>query len=189
MTETRKIKQEIKTQMSQRKYERDAENRVIVNMTVKDDADFLSVFSENSTPVISSEVAGFIEEATHSILPKQQLTLRIHSSCIDNQEKDLYKEAIKEHYLERYILNKRELKRNAAIALLLTFVGIMILAVSIFLGDQIDSAVWGEVIDIVAWVLLWEAVDIIAFKNRELRVKRRRYLSYLSMKIEFYPEM
>ena len=33
--------------------ERDSENRVVINMNVNDDTDFLSVFSHNSDPIIS----------------------------------------------------------------------------------------------------------------------------------------
>ncbi len=40
-------------------------------------------------------------------------------------------------------------------------------------------------IDIIAWVLLWEAVDIGVFETRSLRLKRRRFLAYLAMKVEY----
>ncbi len=61
MKQNKEIKREVKKQSSERKYKRDADGRVIINMTVKDDTDFLSVFSTGDTPVISSEVAEFLE--------------------------------------------------------------------------------------------------------------------------------
>ncbi|MGN1399547.1 MAG: hypothetical protein ACI4WG_06095 [Erysipelotrichaceae bacterium] len=164
---------------------RDEENRIIINMNVKDDSDFLSVFSQSDTPVISTEVAEFIENSTNSIPPKEQLTLRIHSSCIDDSEKILYQKGIKQYYSEKRIANGRELKRNNIIVALLMAAGIFVLAFALLLEYKIGSLVWGEFIDIVAWVFLWEAVDISAFGNRGLRLKNARYLSYLSMKIEY----
>ncbi len=47
--------------------QRDEQGRIIINMTVKDDSEFLSRFSERSTPVISSEVAEFLENSTQGI--------------------------------------------------------------------------------------------------------------------------
>lgn len=167
------------------RYLRDSDNRIIININVKDDADFLSVFSQNEIPVISSEVAEFIENSTDSILPKEQLTLRIHSDCIDETEKELYKEGIREYYIEKSIANSRELKRNNIITVLLTIAGILALALQLFLEYKTDNMLWTEVIDIVAWVFLWEAVDISAFGNRSLRIKNKRYQSYLTMKIEY----
>ena len=110
-----------------RRFQRDDENRVIINMTVKDDSNFLSVFSQSDTPVINTEVAEFIENSTNSVLPKEQLTLRIHSDCIDDTEKAIYREAIKEYYREKRIADSRELNRNNIIALLLTVAGVAVL--------------------------------------------------------------
>lgn len=187
MKQNKEIKREAKRQSSERKYKRDADGRVIINMTVKDDTDFLSVFSIGDTPVISSEVAEFLESSTHSVLPKEQLALRIHSNCIDDNEKEEYRQAIKEYYTELYIANKRELKRNTMIALLLTLAGVVALVAAFLIEHQTANPIWTEVVDIIAWVFLWEAVDISAFKNRGLRLKRFRYLAFMSMKIEYCP--
>ena len=187
MKQSKEIKCKAKAQSSQRKYMRDADGRVTINMTVKDDTDFLSVFSVGDTPVISSEVAEFLESSTHSIMPKEQLTLKIHSACIDDNEKEEYRRAIKEYYTERYITNNRELKRNAVIVLLLALAGVITLALAFFIEHQTANLFWTEVVDIIAWVFLWEAVDISAFKNRGLRLKRFRCLAFMALNIEYYP--
>ncbi|MCD7834244.1 MAG: hypothetical protein LUH00_09715 [Lachnospiraceae bacterium] len=51
----------------------------VIHMTVKDDSDFLSVYSVTDTPVISSEVAQFLEHSIqdlirpdHSCFPQSQ---------------------------------------------------------------------------------------------------------------------
>lgn len=182
----RKMKKSVDKQLSDRKYKRDEGNRLIVNMTVKDDSNFLSVFSVSDTPVISMDVAEFIENSTQLIPAGELLTLRIHSNCVDEREQIIYEKAIKEYYAEKYLANERELKKNNRLSLLLVLVGIMVLAVAIFLEYMANSVIWSEVIDIVAWVFLWEAVDIRAFCNRSLKSKRLRYLAYMSMKVEYH---
>lgn len=168
-----------------REYKRDDENRVIINMTVKDDSDFLSPFSQSDTPVISPAVAEFIENSCELISSKELLFLNIHSNCIDDDEKKQYVKAIREYYSEKSVVNAKELKRNNVIVFLLTIAGILVLSLAIALQYLTDYQVWSEVIDIVAWVLLWEAVDISAFENRSLRNKYRRYQAFLNMKIVF----
>ena len=73
------------------------------------------------------------------------------------------------------------MKRNTFISILLAIVGILILSLS-FLTDSI---MWAEIIDIIAWVFLWEAVDINMFKNKSLRIKQIRYLSFVEMKVDY----
>ncbi|MBE6693828.1 MAG: hypothetical protein E7589_03590 [Ruminococcaceae bacterium] len=168
---------------SARRCEYDAEGRAVISMTVKDDSDFLSVYSQRETPFISSDVAEFIENSSHSLRPGQSLTLRIHSDCIDDGERQDYREGIQEYYSEKYIAAKRELRFNLFAVIMLALAGIATLV----LAFGVDNHIWSEVIDIAAWVFLWEAVDIGVFKLREINLNRRRYLSYISMKVEYLP--
>lgn len=165
---------------------RDKEGRVIIDMTIKNDDDFLSVYSEKQTPVISSSVAEFLETATHSVAPKEQLTLRIKSDCVDKAEREIYPKAIKEYYTEKYVANEKELIRLKVISFVLAVMGILTLAVAIFIAERFGAPLWSEVIDIVAWVFLWEAVDVLAFRSRSQRLLRWRNLAFIDMKVEFY---
>ena len=182
--EYRELKKSIDKELAKRKHERDEDGRVIINMTVNDDSNFLSPFSENRISVISTDVADFIENNTHSLPPNEKLTLRIHSNCIDENEKKIYNDAIKEYYTEKYLANEKEAKRNFFIAFMLLLAGIFVLAISFFLTD-LNVEIWSYVVDIVAWVLLWEAADISLLVNRTLSIQRKRYLAYLSMNIAY----
>lgn len=168
-----------------KQYERDTENRVIINMRINNNEDFLSDFSSSNTPVIDTSVAEFIENSCRAILPKEQLSLKIECENIDDNTKEKYVSAIKEYYIERFHENERELKFLNLVFLTLTILGILILSLSIFINYRYDSLIWSEVIDIVAWVFIWEAVDIRFFKMRQMNIQRKRYLSYINMKVMF----
>jgi len=164
---------------------RDEENRIIVDMTVNDDSAFLSPFSPEGTPVVNADVAEFIEDITDAVPKNESLTLRIHSDCIDDDEKQIYSVAIKEYYTEKYISLSRELKRNRALAAIFAIIGILVIAFNLILQYKFNAPIWTEVIDIVAWVFLWETVDISAFENRSLRLKMARYRAFVDMKIKY----
>ncbi len=164
-----------------KRYNRNKNGRVLIDMTVNDDTEFLTQFSRHNTPVISSEVADFLENSTQNVLPKDRLHLKIHSNCIDENKKTIYTNAIKDYYTDKVIATKRELRHNNVLAIVLALVGILILALSLIM----DGTLWPAVIDIVAWVFLWEAVDIVAFKQRDLRLCRYRYSRFTEMEIEY----
>lgn len=184
LKEYKNIKKEIDTELSARKYERDEENRIIISMTVTDDSNFLSPFSQNSIPVISTDVADFIENNTRALPPSEPLNLQIHSSCINGEKKSTYKKAIKEYYSEKYLANEKEIKKNYIIALALLLAGIFVMTVSIFLNEH-NVDIWSYVVDIAAWVLLWESIDISLLANRTLSLQRKKCISYLSMEINY----
>lgn len=164
------------------------DGRVILSMTVKNDEQFLSPYSSTSTPIISAEVAEFIEHAAEAALPDERLTLKVRSDCIDEREKNTYKNAIVEYYKQKYVANEREYKRNRFIVVMLAVLGVIFLAAEMVFTALIDSFVWSAVIDIVAWVFLWEAVDIGFFENRKLKLKKLRYLAFIDMKVEYSAE-
>ena len=156
-------------------------------MTVMDDTDFLSPFSVSKDPVISSDVAEFLENSADSIPPNEQLTLKIYGDCVDENERNIYGKAIKKYYSEKFDYNERELKKNKIIAWALGLVGIVALALIVVFETFLNS-IWAEVVDIFAWVMLWESVDVSVFKMREKRLNKLRYKAFINMKIEFYEE-
>lgn len=183
----KELKKNLDAERSDKKYERDGEGRVVVNMTVRDDSGFLSVYSQSDIPVIDGTVADFIENRTSAILPREPLTLRIFSDSVDENEIPVYQRAICSYYKEKYYSSEREYRRNVVAAVMLALAGILALSLMIFLEKRIESAIWFEVIDIVAWVFLWEAVDLYFLENRMLKYRRLRYLAFVDMKVEGYP--
>jgi len=181
----RKLRKEINQLKTTKLFQRDEKGRVLITMLVKDDSHFLSEFSKTETPIISDAVADFLEDSTHSLLPNEKYVLTIESNCIDETEKILYERAIKEYYTERYVVSERELKRNRIIAGALSLSGMAVLGVSILLDVYFNHLLWSEMINIVAWVLLWEAVDIIVFQSRSLKMKRLKYLAFISMELQY----
>lgn len=164
---------------------RDEEGRAIINMNVSDDSGFLSPFSTTEAPVISSDVADFIEKSTKHTLPDEKYTLRIKGKSIDSSERSLYETAIRSYYREEAASKKAEIKHNRTISLMVLIVGIIVLSVAFIIDYNIAKPIWSEVVDIVAWVLIWEAVYLELFENRKEKIKIRYYTAYTDMKIEF----
>lgn len=167
--------------------ERDEEGRAVISMTVLQDEDFLSAFSAGSLPVVSSEVAEFIDESAHAFLPKEPVRINIYSDCIDQEEERIYTEALKEYYARHYKKNRRDLKRNSLLSLIMTVVGLFALTISLLLTYLWENAVVSEATNIFAWVFLWEAVDLFFLERMVLKAERDRCLRFIEAKICFYP--
>ncbi len=154
----------------------------VIRMTVKDDSDFLSVYSVTDTPVISSVVEQFLEHSIQHMDHPGSLKLIIRSNCIDETEKVLYRKGIAGYYNDCASAARQEFFRNRKISGALALVGILTL---ISIGVLDLSAVWSEAVDIVAWVFLWEAVDIHVFRNHSLRRDLHRYEALAGMQVEY----
>ncbi|MBQ7365169.1 MAG: hypothetical protein IJW46_06195 [Clostridia bacterium] len=166
---------------------KDAAGRALLTMRVRDDTDFLSPFSQSNTPVIASDVADFLNSRIETVSPDSGIHLEIHSDCITEEEALLYHKGIKAYYTEQYHKTRRELRRNNRLALLLLILGVITLSVMIFVEALFENVIWTEVIDIAAWVFLWEAVYLYFLENRSLRIRCRQSLSLTQAEITFLP--
>lgn len=156
-----------------------------LQMTVHDDSDFLSPYSETDVPVISTEVAEFLDESAMAFHHSEKLVLEIKSDCIDDEEKKIYPKAIRNYYTLRQVACARDLKRNSFVSLIMTLIGVFSLA-GMFLLDHFGIRdIWVECIDIFAWVFLWEAVDQYFIERRVLKIKHKRNKAFMEMEVKF----
>ena len=163
----------------------DADGRTVIPMTVRDDSDFLSPFSEGAAPLISADVAEYLEEKTEDLPRRTELILQIRSSCIDPAEQEAYRLGVREFYLILYLSVRRELRRNLLLAFTLAAAGMLLLLATHLIDTHLGLPYWMELTDIVAWVFVWEAVDTLVFGSHDLRTQKLRCLSFMDMKIEF----
>ena len=179
------IKEVLEKTKKEQQFKYDEDNRLIINMEIQNDDNILDEFSRTDYPIISTQVAEYIEKVTTALKPIEKFTLRIHGDCIDDNEKMIYSKAIKNYYMDKYLVDNRKLKKDKKVSLILGINGVFILVLVIILEYLENSVLWMRVFDIVAWVFIWEAVDIIAFKCKELKINQLKYLNLIDMKIEF----
>ena len=70
---------------------------------------------------------------------------------------------IMKHYYETDLIhNKRTMKRNYILALIMFIIGVLVFSLMFILDHFFANSLglWKEVIDVVAWVFIWESVDI-----------------------------
>lgn len=183
------IKETMKKSKKEQQFDYDEENRMIINMEIKNVDKFLDEFSQHDYPIISTQIVDYIENVITAIKPSEKFTLRIYSDCIDENKKNIYSQAIKNYYISKYIVENRKIKSNKKLSFILGTIGICVLILVILLEYKGNSVLWMRVFDIVSWVFIWEAVDIIAFKCKESRDNQLRYLNLIDMKIEFNNEV
>ena len=158
----------------------------VINMTVLNDSEFLSPYSPTETPIISGEVAEFLENGAAKRMPKQKVSLNIHSDCIDDGEKTVYDKAIRNYFNLKLEGANQDLKRNLIVSVIFTVIGVVGLAAMLLFEHFFNNAIWVEVVDIFAWVFVWEAVDQFFIERRKLIRNRSKYQAFTEMQINYY---
>lgn len=180
------IKKIVQIRTKERGMERDEEGRIVYKIKIRDDDEFLSSYSKGDRCVISEDAAAFIERGLEPVPYNEQLSLKISSDVITDEEEKEYTKAIHDYYADRYESSRLEKHKLTVIAAVMAIVGVIALSVMIALEVAEYNAVFTEVIDIFAWVFMWEAVDVFFLQCTLLRFKQKRYLALSDANIEYY---
>ena len=156
-----------------------------INLTVYDDSSFLSPYSSDNEEIISDEVAGFLENSAKQIKPTRSLKINIKSKTIAENEKPVYLRAIKNYYENESAEIKRNLKFNLIATLILFAISVVVLLVLFLVVAKFNIQVLTEIVTIMAWVFLWEAVDLFFIRRPLLRRELHRCENLKNSEIVF----
>ena len=156
-----------------------------LNLNITDDSDFLSPYSPSEKPLVSSDIADFLENSARAFHPRAKINLTITGRCIDESEKSVYGDAIRNYFSLKLAETERDIKRKGLMSLIFAIVGVVALVFMIIYESFVNNAVWTECVDIFAWVFLWEAVDQFFIERSGLLLKRKRFENFVNMSIEF----
>ena len=146
----------------------------------------LSHFCEPGKPLISTELADFIENSANDFHPNEKLSLNIYSNCITDDEKVIYNQAIKNYFQLQLKDVIRSLKQKRIIAISFSIVGIIALAFMFICSNMGIKQIWIECINIFAWVFIWEAVDLLFIEQNSLLIRRKRLINFIEMSINYH---
>ena len=163
----------------------DESGRQLVKIHVSDDSNFLSPFSTDGLPMLSSETAEFLEHSIKHLRPDTPLHIDIEGQCIEAEERILYEKAIRIYYHAEFSETVRNIRKNTIQTVTMTFLAALTFALALILTNRAVQSVFLEMIDVVAWVFMWEAADIFFFQRSTLRMKRLRYFNLIQADISF----
>lgn len=154
--------------------EYDANGKEMIRLTVADDDAFLSPYALNGEAVISMEVSEVLDRAIKAMPLEGDVHIEITGDTIDDGERVEYAAAMKNSYRSRVLDIDRQLKRNSTAAIWMTVIAALILALYVTLELTNASYILQEIVDIVAWVFMWEAADIFFLERKLLKIEQVR---------------
>lgn len=177
----KKLNKEIKELSLKQKEERGN----VLEICVADDSAFLSPYSPDGAPLIGGETIDFIEHNVKNLALNEQIEVVIKSNCISESEKPVYENAIKNYYRAEFSEAVKGLRRNTVFTVCMTVIAALIFAFAIVLDKfGVDSVIL-NMIDVVAWVFMWEAADVFVFRRGELKLSRLKSYGLARAKIVF----
>ena len=150
-----------------------------IHISIDSTLQTLSPYTEDNKPIINSTFAEFLNNSVKDVSVKKDLTLEISSK---NCDVEILGNAIKNYYYNEFVEYQRKLHFNMFASIITLIIGVLFLGLSILQYIANWQLLVG-VIDILAWVFVWEGVDLFFFRRAELRYEQYRYMNFINAKI------
>lgn len=162
----------------------DDTDEIIINIKADADEQIFSSYNYDNKTSINSELASYLWDNAKLAKPYKKLKLQVF--CKENVEKTEVENAIKSHYRREYIEVKDELRKTNIFSLVCMILGVLSLGILLALHTIFDNYFLVSIIDIVAWVFIWEAVDAFFLQRTGLKHKCRILMRLYSAEIVIY---
>ncbi|MDE7070996.1 MAG: hypothetical protein K2O86_03370 [Clostridia bacterium] len=136
--------------------EKSSEDASVINVKINGKDQLFSTYSY-SEDKLNSEFSNYVFDKAKDAPIKEKIKIKIHSaSDIDASE---VQQSLKSHCKSAYKESKKEIKRILLVSTIMTILGILALTALILINHFTENIYITSIVEIAAWVFIWEAVD------------------------------
>lgn len=161
----------------------DGEERAIINVGAENYDDIFSPYCYKGGDTLSPTLVDYLQQKSNTIPLDYDLTIRFHVKNANEQKRKEIQAAVKENYRSDTLGIERKMHRTTMFSLWFVLFGIIFTIIYLFTVDFIPIAV-SYIIDIMAWIFLWEGVDAFFLDRRHMQIDRIKALRLGTAKIE-----
>lgn len=143
----------------------------IIPIQVESIDDFYNKF-DSSKNTLEPELASYIDKCAYNIPINYKLILKISCPNLTEEDKKEIERLIRIHYGLIVHDKNLDLQINEIDVLWLSVLGVIVLALTYFFGEQLQSFL-KEILLIAGWFAIWESVDKFVLGRRKIRIDKR----------------
>ena len=132
---------------------------------------------------LNPEFCDFIYEKAKRAPVNEDLSVKIYADQPVNA--DEVGKTLKNHYSNEYREARQDMKRVSTIALIMALFGVVTLTILVLLNYFWDNFYVSTIVEIAAWVFVWEAVDYFFLQRPQIKAKllliQRIYLAKIEV--------
>lgn len=164
------------------------DGKAIIEVGAKNYDSIISPYCVKNYLTLNSDFADYIETNTKQVPLKDDLQLDIYlDSEPTKTQKINITNALRVHFAEKIATQKAASKRNIFAALLLLLFGAAILVVCFLSQLYETNEIFTNLIDILAWVLVWDAFEKLIFERRKDTVEQVNNFRIMKARVIFRP--
>ena len=167
----------------------DEKGRAIINVGAENYDDIFSPYCFKGGDTLSSSLVEYLNQKASVIPLEYDLTIKFHIKGANDEKRKEIQSALKENYESTIYAVDQRLHRTMIFSLWFILLGVIFSALYILTHDKLHIAIT-YIIDLLAWVFLWEGIDAFYLDRRVMKIDKLKALRLATaniVTIEFEP--
>ena len=159
------------------------DERAIINVGAENYDDIFSPYCYKGGDTLSSTLVDYLQQKSNAVSYEYDLTLRFHVKNATEEKRQEIENAIKENYVNEARGIEERMHRTTIFSLLFLVLGLVFTALYLVLLHFVSTE-FTYLIDLFAWILLWEGTDAFFLDRRILKLNLVKAYRLATAKIE-----
>ena len=164
--EHRKLDKEI---LSKAKYYEEKDDDIIIDVKFENNEQIFSSYNYDNKKTLNKDLCDYLWENAKLTSPEKDLIINVYNNA--NASETEIESAIKNHYRREYKSSKADLEKINIFTLGCFIVGILFLITIVISNNLLNNYYINILLEIAAWVFIWEAVDKFFLERPQARLK------------------
>lgn len=164
----------------------DDDGRAIIEVKLEKTQDLFSPYAYKDYDILNNDLDLFIEDRAMFIPQEYDLSIHLYAKEIEHLDKDKIEKAVKARYINEYVEERKELKKNSSFSIVMLLLGFVPL-LTLFAIDVLQiPTVFGTFFEVATWVFFWGAIDSFLIERRFVRTRVYRKLKLFNAKVRLF---
>ena len=178
---------ELKSELKYKKRNNDFviidDERAIINVGAENYDDIFSPYCYKGGDTLSSTLVDYLQQKSNAVSYEYDLTMRFHVKNATEEKRQEIENAIKENYVNEARGIEERMHRTTIFSLLFLVLGLVFTALYLVLLHFVSTE-FTYLIDLFAWIFLWEGTDAFFLDRRVLKLNLVKAYRLATAKIE-----
>ncbi len=159
------------------------DERAIINVGAENYDDIFSPYCYKGGDTLSSTLVDYLQQKSNAVPYDYDLTMRFHVKGATEQKRQEIENAIKENYVNEVRGIEERMHRTTIFSMWFLLLGV-IFATAYLVLMHFVSTEFTYLIDLFAWVCLWEGIDAFFLDRRSMRLNLVKAYRLATAKVE-----
>ena len=177
------LKQGLKYKKNNDDFVCDSDDRAIINVGAENYDDVYSPYCYKGGDTLASSLTEYMQQKANAVPLDYDLTIRFHVKHATEEKRKDIESAVKENYVNQIRGIDKRMQRTTIFSLWFILIG-LIFAITYLLIHEITPLFVSYIVDLFAWLFLWEGMDAFFLDRRSLQLDRLKTYRLATAKIE-----